>query len=550
MKTVALGMIVKDEVDHVKRLVSNAIPYFDQIVLTVSDKTACNKLKKHFEKDPLVTVYWREWTDDFAAARNDNLSRITTDYMFWVDADDIFDFSKIPELMEYAYAGVDAVFLPYNYAQDDNGNCVTKHLRERLVNMSVGFEWRGMVHESLISDTPYVSHIEDKYEVKHLGFKPEESLERNLKILERAYDETKDPRYAMYLGMSYFTKKNYGEAIKILLDFIEESGNPNDQYRALCIISESFWGMKQPTNATEFALKAMHLDPSNPMAYWLLGQYDASQGNKAQAVEWLTVAESKPDPSGMMVWDPSSRDRSRLLMATTLFEMGEYNRALSWLRKVKDHTLVDDLYDAFVDEADKETFIDLLPRTRKFFASDEAIWKSLSDELKFDVRLKALRNNVTTPKKWDDKSIVIFCGQGYEEWGPHTLDKGMGGSEEAVVYLSRELAKLGWRVTVFAEANITDVRAEGHSVVWKPWQELDTRDEFNVFVSWRAPQFAEKVKAKVRIVDLHDVIPAEIVKDQDATYFVKSQYHRDLYKHLPDNKFKIIGNGIKKEQFK
>jgi hypothetical protein len=81
------------------------------------------------------------------------------------------------------------------------------------------------------------------------------------------------------------------------------------------------------------------------------------------------------------------------------------------------------------------------------------LYEALCDDLRYDTRLLPLRNKATTPKEWSDKSIVIFCGQGYEEWGPHTLDKGMGGSEEAVVYLSRELSKLGYEVTVYGEVD-------------------------------------------------------------------------------------------------
>jgi hypothetical protein len=35
----------------------------------------------------------------------------------------------------------------------------------------------------------------------------------------------------------------------------------------------------------------------------------------------------------------------------------------------------------------------------------------------------------------------------------------------------------------------------------------------------------------------------------DVTYLVKTAYHRSLAPSLPDDKFRIIGNGIAKEQF-
>ena len=66
--------------------------------------------------------------------------------------------------------------------------------------------------------------------------------------------------------------------------------------------------------------------------------------------------------------------------------------------------------------------------------------------------LRRIRELFNQPRTWEDKEIAIFCGEGYEEWGPHPLDKGMGGSEEAIVYLAPQLQKLGYKITVCGAA--------------------------------------------------------------------------------------------------
>jgi hypothetical protein len=79
MATVALQMIVKDEVENVSEIIiGNAIDYFDEINITVSDKPAYNKLGKILGSYDTVHLKWREWTDDFSAARNDNFAMATT----------------------------------------------------------------------------------------------------------------------------------------------------------------------------------------------------------------------------------------------------------------------------------------------------------------------------------------------------------------------------------------------------------------------------------------------------------------------------------------
>lgn len=557
MATVSLQLIVKDETDKVMKLIDDAYDYFDQINVTISDKPCANKIKKHYmlmDVDQKLQTRWREWNDNFADARNANYALSTTDYTFWLDADDEFDFKAIPQLVEIAEENdIDAIFLPYNYAQDEEGNCVARHWRERLVRANKGFEWRGWVHETYITDQEHTNHRVD-FEVLHRSTNIMGSVERNHKILEKAYAETKDPRYTHYLGMSYFSHGEYEKAIDILCEYLEVGGSLEDTYRSLAIISECAYHLKQYDLAMEYASKCIGLKPKYPMGYYLFAQYEADQENWEEALEWCNVALSKPDPDTLAVYDPSARERCILIAAQADFMLGNYRKAHNWLKRIPNNPTAKTLMDDFAEDAAKEQFIELLPKLRSFFNSDADLWQSLSHDIRFDSAVRELRNAATKPITWDNKSLVIFCGQGYEEWGPNTLDKGMGGSEEAAVYLSRELAKLGWHVTVYGEVDYEE-SFEGpggdfYTVTWLPWKEIDIRDTFNVFISWRYPQYLEKITAKVKIADIHDVMPGEIMKNlPNQTYFVKSKFHRELYPEVPDERFKIIGNGIKKDQF-
>lgn len=554
MSTVALNMIVKDEFEQVVLLLDKAVSYFDELNIVVSDKPTANKLKKMY---PGCNIKWREWNNRFDEARNTALAMTTTDFFFWLDADDSFDFRAIPQLVEIAEeSNIDAIFLPYNYAQDERGNTITIHWRERLIRLGKGFEWRGWVHETCISDEKPTTH-QVEFPVKHNNT-PEhahDSYERNHNILLVAYDETKDPRYLHYLGMSFFTKKDYETAAELLSEYLKVGGSVEDTYRSLGLLSECAYYLGQLDLALEYATKCATLKPEYPMAYWLLAQYEADQDQFAEALEWVKVSESKPDPDTLSVWDPTSRERAKLIAARSLFMLGRYNEALGWLRQIpKDNEDVQKIYDDFLDQADLETFLNMLPKMRKFFHNDESLYEALADDVQYDNRILSLRQKVRRPVKWDDKSIVIFCGQGYEEWGPHTLDKGMGGSEEAVIYLSRELSKLGYNVTVFGEVDVPlrdcTVEPKEYDVQYLPWKRIDLRDQFNIFVSWRAPQYIEKVNAKVKLVDVHDVLPEDLMKDYpDVTYMVKTAFHRSLAPKLPDEKFAVIGNGIVKDQF-
>ncbi|MFK5283884.1 hypothetical protein ACI3PL_30335, partial [Lacticaseibacillus paracasei] len=68
-------------------------------------------------------------------------------------------------------------------------------------------------------------------------------------------------------------------------------------------------------------------------------------------------------------------------------------------------------------------------------------------------------------------------------------------------------------------------------VTYKPWTTFNPADTFDVLVSWRNPTFHKdmKTKARIKAVDMHDVVGEQAVEDGADTvdkFFVKSSYHR------------------------
>ena len=165
---ISLHLIVKDAVQPVIVLCHNAKPFFDGIFVTVSDKKALESLKKGLTG--VANVDFRAWNDRFDEARQHNWDLGKKyDVSMWLDADDEFDFDKIPALVSYLDE-YDAVFLPYHYDHDENGNVIVKHWRERLINRRKPFYWKGWVHENLICEEQFskkninvpVIHKQDK----------------------------------------------------------------------------------------------------------------------------------------------------------------------------------------------------------------------------------------------------------------------------------------------------------------------------------------------------------------------------------------------------
>jgi hypothetical protein len=245
------------------------------------------------------------------------------------------------------------------------------------------------------------------------------------------------------------------------------------------------------------------------------------------------------------------------LAATELGKIDEAYKMMKIVRmKSPDYQPAKDLF-PIIEEAKEDTdaiehVTWLIYYLKNRGGKPQRLMEALPMRVFSDPRLNPHRVKVFPPKKWPRKSVVFFCGQATEPWGPDTLANGMGGSEEAIVYLSRELAKLGWSVTVF---NDREEELEQDGVSWKPWTLFNPFDEFDAFVAWRNPQGTRGIKARVKGVDMHDMlIGHQAVSASDAEntdlFFMKSKFQQDnsILKDAPD-KAVIVGNGIVASQF-
>ena len=89
-------------------------------------------------------------------------------------------------------------------------------------------------------------------------------------------------------------------------------------------------------------------------------------------------------------------------------------------------------------------------------------------------------------------SIALFCrlrgqtpGTAEQVWSPASIEKGVGGSEEAAIYLSRQLAALGYCVRVYGNPAMEEWGADAHGVVWLPFYAYRSALAPAAFVSWR-----------------------------------------------------------------
>lgn len=156
-------------------------------------------------------------------------------------------------------------------------------------------------------------------------------------------------------------------------------------------------------------------------------------------------------------------------------------------------------------------------------------------------------NKHKVPKTWGAREICYYATFGkehFEKWGVTSLKTGLGGSETAVIKLCEEWAKKGWKPTVYCDCGMDE--GEHNGVKYVAYYKFNHRDNFNVFINWRSSHLGGKIKAKKFIVDLHDLFNAYEHKDfhKYDKLFVKSNYHKSLAGEIPEERIKVISNGI------
>jgi len=153
--------------------------------------------------------------------------------------------------------------------------------------------------------------------------------------------------------------------------------------------------------------------------------------------------------------------------------------------------------------------------------------------------------------KWPKGSIVYICGNTKMPFGPN--DDDLGGSEQAVVQLSRCWASNGYPVVVYG--NVKETKKDG--VEYRSIYKLDLADTFDIAIFWRSfgIRLLPLVQARKRLIDLHDswdpknyVSPEQLNELADAV-MVKSKYHKSLYPYFKSDKMHIIMNGVQVDLF-
>lgn len=523
-----------------------------------------------------------EWSNNFVDARNKLMDIVPKEYdwLVWLDTDDVVE---NPENIRLSLAvmpdDVHGVFILYDYQKDEFGNVLVSHWNIRAVRNDGTYRWKSSfdddevsVHETLIArrSSRQVANNEWKviHEAKLEHFR--ESLLRNIELLEKMAEkqakspEGIDPRILFYLGSHNYDAYDFNRAREMFIAYLQVSGWAEERSEAHTYMGKLFMMKNDFQKAKTAFLQAIGEYPDNPGAYLELGKLEAKNQRYERACDWFKRGiEVKRKLTSMVRYNYDWELYTNYAEALSTLGGKNLSEALKMAQKAYKLRPFDEVSKGNFEKIQK--LIDYRDNTRAIARLVRVIEEDKSDVPDFLSFLPAtLQDNplvvskklqYSKPVKWPKKSIAIYVGESpLGTWGPWSLKDGIGGSEEAIIRLSKELTKLGWNIVVYATPGTRAGDYDG--IVWKHYWEFNPEDTFDVLISWRNPEiFDLKLNARKKYLWLHDVmkkeefIPERLKNITKVIYVSKYHSERPESDDIPQPQKFISANGITPEDF-
>ena len=574
--TLGVCMIVKNCEDHLEKTVKS-LPgdIVSQLVIvdtgsTDSTPEIAKRLATDFllyeDPDP-IEIDGREFLSDFAAARNYAYSFMTTDYIMWIDSDDVV--SSPQALRKYYYdviaTGVyDSFYMDYDYEHDEDGNCTMRHSRERITRRGVHV-WKSPIHEVLCANQAFsVAQVPtDECRIIHDEYGTQDRVEkskRNAKVAAKFIDSQGgkvEPRMWLNYGNSLACIGANAEAIEAYSNYLAGSEWVDEKYMVCLSIAGCYRELGALEKAVSFCFGALDHNQALREAYIELANIYKLKGDFNKAIHWAEIANQREKTNISYKGNPVFLEtRADDILCQCYIQTKQFDKAAEAvervLKVVPGHRKVLAVKALIKNQERENEYIDAYKKLEGILVKEgdsdkiDSLRGAIPRMLEDAPEVNAPVNIQRDPSK---PSICIYTGEIPRTWGYDSIEKGgIGGSETAVIRMSEELAKIGWHVEVYG---FPDFNQEGlhNGVWWLPHWRVPGSKPFDVFVNWRTPWMPAKwPEYKAGYVWLHDVQYEnqwnELALQKYNKIIVLSEAHRKNVEFIPDDKIWISRNGL------
>jgi len=212
----SLCMIVKNEEKNLEECLKSVQGLADEIIIT---DTGSNDKTLDIAKSFNAKIEHFTWINNFAAARNYSVSKATSRWIIWLDADDRVPKQTVSELRRILQSEMpNKVFSLVVCNSTDEGKTGTRFSQIRVFpNNKAQIKFEGRIHEQIIPSIRKLGFQEIKLplEVFHTGYEnPAVLREKQLRNLELFREEFPGDK-----GMNALDMFHYGACYEILGDY-------------------------------------------------------------------------------------------------------------------------------------------------------------------------------------------------------------------------------------------------------------------------------------------------------------------------------------------
>jgi ADP-heptose:LPS heptosyltransferase/glycosyltransferase involved in cell wall biosynthesis/2-polyprenyl-3-methyl-5-hydroxy-6-metoxy-1,4-benzoquinol methylase len=375
--TIYAGLIVKNEEKHLPICLKSIEDIVDGVVIIDTGSTDNTEFVAHntIKKNVDFSVYtdasekdehgdWKIW--DFSKARNQFVSKIdnneNADYCLWMDADDTlmtpYNLRRAVYLDEYEIFGV--------RMSAGQGNTWIHH---RLWKTRHGIAFRGAIHEYPTLETKMGIHLEDSLIVHDAApTASESSLERNLRILKREFEEDQNnSRTCFYLANTYVDQKDYKNGVAYYQRRIALGEHYRDEFLfAHLYMARCYRNLNENDNAIKTLRAAIAVEPDWAEFWAELAIIFFNEKQWWASIGHAILALTKK-PTKTQLWRENDKytDQPCRLLSWAYQELHSRKDSLMWARKAK--TLIT------TEDADWDGRIQSLERKQVAFVRPGAI---------------------------------------------------------------------------------------------------------------------------------------------------------------------------------
>ncbi|ABR49564.1 glycosyl transferase, family 2 [Alkaliphilus metalliredigens QYMF] len=291
MITISLCMIVKNEEELLSRCLDTIKDIVDEINIV---DTGSTDRTKEIAAQYTDRIFYFEWIDNFAAARNESFKYATKDYILYLDADDVISEEnrvKLKKLKETLDPSVDSVSMYYDAGTDAYGNVTLRYRRNRLVKREKNYKWKGDchqyldVHGKIINSDVAITHKKIRHAVGRTVSIYEKKIERG---------DTFTPRDYFYYGNELRENKHYQKAIESYSKNISlKEGWIEDKIFACIFRADCYRYLGDMNNELSSLFDSFKFAPPRAEACARIGYHFHRQKSYKTAAFWYELVPNK-----------------------------------------------------------------------------------------------------------------------------------------------------------------------------------------------------------------------------------------------------------------